>query len=376
MASSLRIAFDGTAADDDFYTKLATLEVEENADLPGALQMRIPVTRGDSGDLTIVGDDRFKPFANVTVVVTPDGGGAQCLFDGYVLSYKLHLESGTVASTLDVWGQDASWLMNLEEKVHEWADMSDGDVANSIFNDNGITPDDRNTSDDSPVHTEDKHTLMQRATDIVFLRRLARANGKLCRVACRDTPGTRYGTFARPKLDGDPDVTISMVDPANPSIDKIDVAYDVTRPTTVKARQAMFDDSSEDGAGVEETDSGLTALDARGLADFAGRPMTALLTTPADSADELSFRAKAMLADAAWFVRCEGEADLGKLGTVLRVGMIAQLDGIGALNSGKYLVWSVRHTITGVSHTMKFVFVRNAVGPAAAAGGGILGGLP
>jgi hypothetical protein len=376
MASSLRVAFDGTAADDDFYTKLATLEVEENADLPGALQMRIPVSRGDSGDLTMVGDDRFKPFANVTVVVTPDGGDAHCLFDGYLLSSKLHLGAGTVASTLDVWGQDASWLMNLDERVHEWADMSDGDVANAIFSDHGITPDDRNTSDDSPVHTEDHHTLMQRASDIVFLRRLARANGKLCRVACRDTPGARYGTFARPKLDGDPDVTISMVDPGNPGVDALDVAWDVTRPTTVKARQALFDDGSEDGAGAEETDSGLATLDARALADFAGRPMTALLTAPVDSADELSFRAKAMLADGAWFVRCEGEADLGKLGKVLRVGMIVRLDGIGALHSGKYLVWSVRHTITGVSHRMKFVFLRNAVGPAAASGGGLLGGLP
>jgi phage protein D len=376
VASSLRVAFDGTPADDDFYTKLATLEVEENADLPGALQMRIPVTTGDAGDLTMVGNDRFKPFANVTVVVTPDGGGAQCLFDGYLLSYKLHLETGAVASTLDMWGQDASWLMNLEERVREWSDVTDGDVANAIFGDYGVTPDDQNTSDDSPMHTEDGHTLMQRASDIVFLRRLAHANGKLCRVACRDTPGARYGTFARPKLDGDPDVTISMADPTNPGIDALDVAYDVTRPTTVKARQALFDDSSEDGAGVEETDSGLAPLDARTPADFAGRPMTALLTAPVDSADELSFRAKAMLADAAWFVRCEGEADAGKLGTVLRVGMIAEVDGIGALHSGKYLVWSVRHTITGVSHTMKFVFVRNAVGPPSAAGGGLLGGLP
>jgi phage protein D len=376
VASALRVAFDGTAADDDFYTKLTTLEVEENADLPGALQMRVPVTRDDSGDLTIVADDRFKPFANVTVVVTPDGGSAECLFDGYVLAYKLHLETGAVASAVDVWAQDASWLMNLEEHVQEWSGMSDGDVANAIFGTYGMTPDDGNTGDDSPVHTDDAHTLMQRASDIVFLRRLARANGKLCRVACKDAPGTRYGIFARPVLDGDPDVTIDLADPSNPSVDAIDISYDVTRPTTVKAAQATFDSSDPDGVSAEESDSGLSLLDAQALADYAGRPMSALLTTPADSAGELDFRVKAMLADAAWFVRCEGQADLGKLGTVLRVGMIAELDGAGALHSGKYYVWSVRHTITGVSHVMKFTFVRNAMGPPPSGGGGLLGGLP
>ena len=49
------------------------------------------------------------------------GGGSapaadQCIFAGYVLSQKLHLETGVTNSTITVWGQDVSWLMNLEEK--------------------------------------------------------------------------------------------------------------------------------------------------------------------------------------------------------------------------------------------------------------------
>ena len=34
----------------------------------------------------------------------------------------------------------------------------------------------------------------------------------------------------------------------------------------------------------------------------------------------------------------------------------------GALHSGNYLVWSVRHTITSEAHKMAFRLVRNAVG--------------
>ncbi|MBK8211878.1 MAG: hypothetical protein IPK78_19985 [Rhodospirillales bacterium] len=44
------------------------------------------------------------------------------------------------------------------------------------------------------------------------------------------------------------------------------------------------------------------------------------------------------------------------------MGTIAQVDGAGQLHSGNYFVWSVRHTITAESHSMRFVLVRNAVG--------------
>ena len=193
----------------------------------------------------------------------PTGQSPQCIFDGYVLSHKLHLETGITASTLQVWGQDASWLMNLEEKVKEWVDVTDADVANAIFNDYGITPASDNADDDSPSHTEDGHSLMQRASDIQFLRSLARRNGKLCRVVCADKPGQRTGYFAKPKLDGDPVVTLTLNDPQTWTVDALDIEWDVTRPTAVMARQALFNDSDEDGVSADTSDSGLALLDAQ-----------------------------------------------------------------------------------------------------------------
>lgn len=374
MGASFQLLFDGSPADDDLYTVMGPLEVEENADLPGAFELDLPVGRTDSGDLDFVNDSRLQPFVHVAVVVTPEGRSAECIMDGYVLAHKLHLEKGTVSSRLRVWGQDASWLMNLEEKTREWVDLTDADVANSIFGDYGITPDSDNSDDDSPAHTEDGHSLMQRATDIQFLRSLARRNGKLCRVACTDTPGLRTGFFAKPDLQGDPVVTLDLNDPEAWTVDALDIDWDVTRPSEVKARQALFTDADEDGAGVDESDSGLTTLDRRSLSDFAGRSMTVLLTTPVDSPGELTLRAQALLREAGWFVRCEGEADLSRLKAVLRAGTLVGINGAGSLNSGNYLVWSVRHTITADSHKMKFVLVRNAVG-AESSGGGLPGGL-
>jgi hypothetical protein len=395
MSSDYQIFFDNQPADADFYTAIASLEVEENMDLPGAVELNLPVSRTEEGDLTYVSDGRLQPMTNLAVVVNassgssgtiaqvaslPGGGddgetGAQCIFDGYVLSHKLHLNTGVTDSTLKVWGQDASWLMNLTEKVKEWVDVTDADVANSIFGDYSITPADENTLEDSPSHTESGHSLMQRASDIQFLRTLARRNGKFCRVVCVDKPGVRTGYFASPKLDGKPVTTLSITDPQAWNVQSLDLQWEVTAPSEIIARQALFTDSDPDGASADSSDTGLPLLDERGLADFSGKPMTVLLAAPVDDGGELTLRAQSLLRESAWFVRCEGEADLARLGIVLRVGMVVAIEGIGALHSGKYLVWSVRHMITPDDHKMKFVLVRNAVGQPEAGGTGGLAAL-
>jgi phage protein D len=397
MPGGYQLLFNGQSADSDLYASIASLDVEESMDLPAALQLTVPIAATSSGDLLYVSDPRFAPLANLAVVATPGGGGggalggaigaaasalggssapsSQCIFDGYLLSQKVHLDSGIKNSTLAVWGQDATWLMNLTEKVKEWVDVTDAAVANAIFGDYGITPSDQNLADDSPSHTEDGHSLMQRGSDIQFLRSLARRNGKVCRVACGDQAGVRTGYFATPSLAGDPAVTLTLTDVQNWTVNTLDLEWDATRPTAVTARQALFTDSDPDGASGDTSDSGLSPLSDRTLADFTGKPMTVLLAAPVDDAGELSLRARAVLREAAWFVRCEGEADVERIGVVLRAGMIVAIAGIGALHSGSYLVWRVRHTITAGSHRMKFTLVRNAVGSAPSGGAGLLGAV-
>jgi hypothetical protein len=279
------------------------------------------------------------------------------------------------SATLEVWGQDSSWLMNLEETVREWVDVTDAQVAASIFGDYGVTPSGDNTDDDSPAHTEDRHSLMQRGSDIRFLRDLARRNGKFCRVACTDKPGQRTGYFCKPRLDGGPVAVIALNDPVAPTVESLDLEWDVARPSAVGVSQALFDDDTPEGISADTDDSGLDPLDDQDLATFAGNTMTVLLTSPVDDGGELALRAQSVLREAGWFARCEGEADVARVGRVLRVNTLVRLDGLGSLHSGPYLVWSVRHTITTDAHRMKFVLYRNAMGPSPS-GGPSLGGFP
>jgi len=398
MGSNYSIILNGQSADDTLKQLLASTEVEESMDMPASIQIKLPVSRSSTGDLTYIADPRFAPLATLAVVASAGGSGAggvaagaagavgaamgspaaapaaQCIFDGYVLAQKIHLETGTTNSSLSVWGQDASWLMNQQEIVKEWVDVTDATVAASIFGKYGITPADANTDNDSPAHTEDTHSLMQRGSDIAFLRMLARRGGKVCRIACADAPGTRTGYFAVPKLDGDPVLNMALNDPSNWTINSIDLEWDATRPTNVTARSGLFSDTSQ--ANADTADSGLAALGAKNLAAFSGQNMTVLLAAIADSPGELTQRAQAVLRETGWFLRCEGEADVERLGTVLRAGMLVKLVGIGDVHSGTWIVWTVRHKITEEKHAMRFTLLRNGAGdppPATAGLGGLLG---
>ncbi len=352
------------AAERPFYDSLQSLEVEENADLPGAIQLTLPVApQGAEGaeDLTVVDDRMFRPFGRVAVVVRVDGEPDECVFDGYVLAHSVHLDPGTTASTVQVWGQDASCLMNLDEKVRERTG-TDVATANSIFGDYDITPAEANDAGNGSDSQSDEQVVMQRGTDAQFLRDRARRTGRLFRVASGRRPGANTGYFVKPDLGQDPATDLVLNPPTQANVERLDFSWDIARPTEVMA-QALVESKDPVDGGARE--SGLQLLDQRSLTSFVGEHATKTrLTAVVEDAGDLRRRAEALLREAGWFVRCEGEADLNRLGRVLRVGMIVQVNGAGRLHSGRYLVWSVRHTVSAESHRMRFVLVRNAVGPA------------
>lgn len=357
---------DAVAADDTFLALIDRLEIEENADLPGAFELSLPVDKPQPTDEpSLIDDERFQPFARIAVVATPEGGQASCIFDGCVLSHRVHLDRGTTAATLKVWGQDVTCLMNLKEVVKAWPDgKKDCEIADEIFASYSITASPANSDQDLPPHTESGHLLMQRATDAQFLRERARRNGKLFRVCCDDQAGRNTGYFITPNADAAADVKLVLnatpTDDAN--IEALDFEWDAARPGQVLAHVLV---GEQDPHAVDTRDSGVGSFADRSLSAFIGNDKhltQARLTTVADSAQDLKQRAASLLREAGWFVRVEGECDLAQLKHVLRAARVVEVVGAGSLYSGKYYVWSVRHTITRTSHRMRFVLVRNALG--------------
>ena len=367
MAYSFELRVGGSPASAALQEALQSVEVEENADGPGAMMLELPVNRTASGDLQFIDDGTFEPYTQVSALLST-GGLGECIFDGYVLSWRLHLDRATTASTLRVWAQDASWLMNIDDKVREWPGLTDGEVANSIFAAYGLIPAGANLEDDSPAHDPSQHTLFQRATDLRFLDALARRNGKICRVACADVPGVRTGYFVRPALDGPAKATIALNHPTGWTADTLDLEWDVMRPTEADASQVSLTSASPAGMPGNATRSGLTALGARDLTAYAGRSSTLRLTATAD-VPELRQRTTAVLSDAGWFGRCQGEADLNRLGSVIRAATVVAISGAGTAHSGNWFAWRVNNLITVDSCRTRFTLVRNAIGPGS-------GGIP
>lgn len=369
MSVTVQLTVGGTPVPDAFYDAVKQMEIEESSDQPGALLLQLPVNRTSAGDLQFVGDGSFEPMTNLTLTVTPatQGSPAQCVFDGYVLAWRLHLDRASTSSTIEILAHDASWLMNIDDHVTEWSGHTDGEVANAIFGTYGFTPADGNTDSDSPSHTPDGHSLFQRATDLQFLRGLARRGGKLCRVACTQTPGGRTGYFVTPAVDGQPAATISLLDPDSWTVENLDFDWDVMRPTEVDSSQVDLTQSADAGIDVAAFGSGLTPLDERDYPTYFGQSSTLLLTAPAD-VPELDRRTAAVLTESGFFTRCTGEADADRIGTILRVGDVVTIEGAGSIQSGNWLVWNVRHKFSLDSWKMSFTLVRNAMGPAGAGG--------
>lgn len=367
MSVTAQLCVAGTPVPQAFYNAITSLQVEELSDQPGTLLLRLPVNQSPSGDLEFVGDGTFEPFTPVSFVVVGPDSTPQCLFDGYVLSWRLHLDRTLTSSTIDIWAQDATWLMSTAENVVEWSGLTDGEVANAILSSYGFTPADGNTDDDSAAHTEDGHTLFQRGTDLQFLRGLARRGGKILRVGCTDTPGDRTGYFVAPSVDASPTTTLSMVDPTAWNVDTLDFAWDALRPTQVVGGQVDMSQSPGQPVSITADSSGLDPMDARDYATYLGQTTAMVLTAAAD-VDDLNQRATAVLADSGFFVKCTGQTTADRLQSILRVGDVVTVEGVGSIHSGNWLVWEVRSELTTEAFTMKFTLVRNAMGPPAPGG--------
>jgi hypothetical protein len=91
MSTLFDIIIGGTAAS-DFDTDIVELEVEENADLPGAFSITLPVTAKSSGDYDTVSDPRLAPLSNIAVTAQAADG------------------QRTVSSTAMYWRSRCIWI--------------------------------------------------------------------------------------------------------------------------------------------------------------------------------------------------------------------------------------------------------------------------
>jgi phage protein D len=269
---------------------------------------------------------------------------------------------------VEVSGMDTGVLMSLEEKIASWENMADSDIVQQILGDYGVQV----TADTTPtVHQDTDTTVLQRATDIQFVRDLARRNGLEFYFETDDKSGNITGYFRAPQLDGTPqaDLAIQFADQSN--LKSFSAHLSATRPLNVKTQQMDVKANSPNSGQVSDTV--LTKLGDKDATSLIGGALGSLVTpkdaqaqmlvlgTPTSNATELTSIAQAVRDEAGWFIAAQGEVNSDAYQAVLRPRRLVLVKGAGKSFSGKYYVTKVVHEIkVDGSYTQKFEARRNA----------------
>src|SRR3989442_8363753 len=197
---NLKIEIDGSEIE-ELYTDLVSLEVELDEELAGMFRMNVTLMLKADGTWNYMDDTRLTIWKPVVVTAGLEDD-TQELISGYITHVRPVFGAGLDQCHLEIWGMDASVLMDREDKRKDWPSKKDSDIATEIFGNYGLTP---RVEDTSTVHDEQVSTIIQHETDIQFLKRLALRNGYECFV------DGKTGYFQPPQVSATPQPVLSVL---------------------------------------------------------------------------------------------------------------------------------------------------------------------
>ena len=327
-----------------------SVQVIEALDQPTTYRLRYEFSSAD-GDFPLLLDGHLEPESELAVMVMVDMV-PQFLVSGPVIGQQIRIVNGGTGSALEVVGADRSAAMDREDKARVWNNVTDSLAVMAVLAEYQLVPD---VSMTSTLHTEFTHSLVQRESDLRFVRRLARRNGFWFWITSL-APAVNVGHFKRFSPGGAPEAALA-INAAETNIDEVSIDWDSERPTSAPLKQISLSDKSVIDGTV--TRSPLTGLASQGLADIAASPRSARIAVPVDDAGDLTARAEALLIDHGWFVRARVTARLSTLKTLVRAHTMVSLNGVGSRHSGTYVVSRVVHDIDPADHVMTIDLIRN-----------------
>jgi phage protein D len=339
MAVGVALLVDGVP--DPALAQAASLEVHQRLGQPTRFRLVLPVDIA-AGDLPLLADARMGP-------------APACLVRGPVHGQRIRLVHGGAGSRLEVLGGDDSLVMDRESRAALWGNVTDSDAVTAIVGRYGYIPD---VSATTPRHLETKHVLVQRESDLAFIHRLARRNGVHFWVSA-NAAGIRTAHFRRPRLDVAPAAEL-VINLESPSIELLDLSWDVERPTSASAEQ--LDLHSKEPLDGTASRSPLAPLGGRGLDTIAPGTRSLHLAVAADDAGDLRARAEAALIEAGYFLRASCSTTTTALGGLVHAAQLVRLRGAGARHSGDWLCTEVKHTVDATAHRMSVALARNGWG--------------
>ncbi len=344
----VNIYINGKIVDSQFTSSRLSLEVEDNGYDTSTFKLKLGVSKNEVGEWQFLADDRFKPLNNIIITAGFDAenGAKDYLIDGYITVIKHHIDNSETDSYIEISGKDSTYLMNLEEKVKTWSNVSDSEIAETIFSSYGLESQIQKTY---VRHEEDDHTIIQRGTDIQFLRTLALRNGFECYVDKDIISDKKRGIFKPLQLDLTPQKDLAVHFGNETNVTAFDAQIDVSRPLKVEERQ--IDTRKKSINVISATDVDITKLGDKNLKDLTEATASSFGITPAvllsssvtSNPTELKSHSTGILNTASWFISVQGEIDSLKYASILKSNKPVNIKGVSSNLNGKYYVVRVIH---------------------------------
>jgi hypothetical protein len=339
----------------DIYEDLISLEVELDDQLAGMFRIRLPLTQEKDGTWSYLEDENFMIWKSVCIKAGFESG-MEDLISGYITHVKPLFDPDPVRCVLEIWGMDESVLMDREEKLKDWPNKKDSDIASEIFGLYGFAVE---VEDTQIVHDEAVSTIIQRETDMRFLRRLAERNGFECYVE----NGTGY--FCKSQLEGKPQPVLAYMFGEETNLNRFSIEVNGLTP----ANAAMFQVDRLNKEIMEAVVEGsmqkiLGSMEFNGFLAPGMEPSLVFVGMDAVTGKpEMDVLCQGLFHKAEWFVSAEGEVAGNLYGHVLKARGMVTIKGIGETYSGIYYVSHVTHSFTPGGYVQCFKVKRNALMP-------------
>lgn len=338
---------------DDIFQDLISLEVELDDELAGMFRLRITTTLQRDGIWNYLNDERFAVWKQVTIKAGFESGTVE-LMSGYITHVKPYFDPDPSRCVMEIWGMDGSVLLDREEKLKDWPNKKDSDIASEIFNLYGFTPE---VDDTEVIHDEAVSTIIQRETDMQFLKRLAMRSGFECYVE-----GTK-GYFRAPRVDESPQPVLAVHFGTETNVNRFSIEVNALTPANV----AMF---QVDRSNKETLDAAAEASQQTALGDTDAAGMLAAGINPgriyigmnaATGSPEMAALCQGLFHRAEWFVTGEGEIAGNRYRHMLKTRQTVTIKGMGETYSGVYYVTHVNHLFAPDGYSQFFRVKRNAL---------------
>jgi len=354
--ATLRMYLDNLPASEEQLAAFGSIRVDQGIGVATEAQIELPVGTDDGGVWQRLDDPEVQAFARIRVEVRVGEGDYVALVDGPVVSQRWALDATPEASVMTLVVHDDSVLLNRDEAVTLFEDLSPSDIAQQLFADAGLQP----RVDSVPLAGAAlRRFAVQRGTPMALLRRLARDHGMFVHVEPGSAAGQSVGVFERPLSASHLAETLPelvLLGPAR-NIGRFAAEFDALRPQAPQAASVQASDHRVLRSAAAQ--SAATALGAQ-PAHQTLTPAVTLLARTREEQSDLDAATGAGADLSAWAWTAQGEVQADAYAGVLRPYRRLQVRGVGGQLSGDYLISRVRHEITAGGYRQQFALTRNA----------------